>query len=239
MILAAGKGTRLAPLTDHTPKALVDFNGKKLLERVILNLRTAGFDEIIVNVFHFAEQIRDFLDERNHFDIRVEPSDETERLLNTGGGLKKASWFFGNEPFLLHNVDVLTGLDLISLYRAHLSGNSLVTLAVKKRSTTRPFLFTRSGYLAGWRNLVSGEERIIRNDKEKLIPLGNSCIQVVDPRIFSLITEEGAFSLTGLYLRLAAQYPIRAYRHDSDYWYDLGRYENFRKAEKLFRGKET
>ena len=128
MIFAAGLGTRLKPVTDTIPKALVPVNGKPLLEHIILKIKNAGFDEIIVNVHHFPDQIIEFIELNNQFGIRIEISDERDRLLETGGGIKKAEWFFDdNQPFLVHNVDILSNLDLKKLYTNHLKSNSMAT----------------------------------------------------------------------------------------------------------------
>ncbi|MDD3541727.1 MAG: sugar phosphate nucleotidyltransferase, partial [Petrimonas sp.] len=160
MIFAAGLGTRLKPLTDTMPKALVPVAGKPLLWHTIQKLKAAGFDEIIINVHHFAGQIRQYIQDNNRFGIRIEFSDETQALLDTGGGIKKASWFFDDEkPFLIHNVDILSDIDLQNLYHFHTNSNSVATLVVSERKTSRYLLFDKNNHLAGWINEKSGETK--------------------------------------------------------------------------------
>ena len=135
MIFAAGLGTRLKPLTDNIPKALVPVAGKPLLQHTIEKLKQSGFDEIIINIHHFGQQIIDFVQENHLFDIRIEFSDEREQLLDTGGGIKKAAWFFDdNEPFLIHNVDILSNVNLHDLYHFHLKNNTAATLQIGRAS---------------------------------------------------------------------------------------------------------
>ncbi|MDR2853752.1 MAG: NTP transferase domain-containing protein, partial [Prevotellaceae bacterium] len=154
LIFAAGLGTRLQPFTNTMPKALVPIGGKPLLEHIILKLKHSGFDEIIINIHHFGEQIIDFLQNKNHFGIRIEISDERDILLNTGGGIRKTQWFFNdNAPFLVHNVDILSNIDLRNLYDNHLKNSALATLAVSERATQRYFLFDTQNTLHGWTNV--------------------------------------------------------------------------------------
>jgi len=232
MILAAGLGTRLKPLTDNTPKALIRINGTTLLEHVVRRLNSFGYDEIIINVHHFADQIIAFVKSKSYFNIRIEFSDERDFLLDTGGGLLKASWFFDDgKPFLVHNVDILTDLDLIKLYNLHIDNNSLVTLAVRKRETSRYFLFDDSMQLYGWTNKQTGELRIAKEGSTTLHELAFSGIQVLDPKIFSLISEEGRFSLTDLYLRLCKNNSIFGYIHNDGFWIDVGKPDELKYAE--------
>ena len=189
MIFAAGLGTRLKPLTDHLPKALVPVAGKPLLEHVILKLRAAGFDEIVVNVHHFADQIIGFLEDKHHFGIRIEVSDERGQLLDTGGGVRRAAPFFDDgAPFLVHNVDILSDLDLGALYRHHLSHNPLATLVVSQRDTSRYLLFTPEGRLRGWLNKRTGETKPPAfSPTPDLRPLAFAGIHVMSPRVFALM----------------------------------------------------
>src|SRR5690606_32019928 len=151
MIFAAGMGTRLKPLTDTIPKALVPVGGKPLLQHIIEKLKRFGFNEIIINIHHFGQQIIDFVQENNSFDIRIEFSDEREQLLDTGGGIKKAAWFFDdNKPFLVHNVDILSNIDLQELYHFHLKNNTIATLLCSIRQTSRYLLFDTDNHLRGW-----------------------------------------------------------------------------------------
>ena len=158
MIFAAGTGSRLKRLTAHTPKALIPIGGKPMLEHVILKLKSSGFDQIVINIHHLGNQIVDFLEANNNFGVRIEISDESDYLLDTGGGIKKAtSLLCGNEPFLIHNVDILSNVDLKKLYDTHVQTNPLATLLVSQRNTSRYLLFNKENRLCGWRNHETGE----------------------------------------------------------------------------------
>ncbi len=235
MIFAAGLGVRLRPLTDTKPKALVEINGVTLLELVINRLKKTGVNEIIINVHHFAGQIIDFLDKKQRFNIRIEISHENE-LLDTGGGLQKAGWFFDDSnPFLLHNVDVLTDLDYETVISSHLQSGALVTVAVRRRKTTRYFLFDQSQRLCGWKSTDSGEIKMARKPDGQLQNLSFMGIHVISPKIFDLFTEKAPFSIIDAYLRLAAdEHKITAYRADRARWIDLGKKENLAEAERMF-----
>ncbi|HJX71088.1 MAG TPA: nucleotidyltransferase family protein [Bacteroidales bacterium] len=233
MILAAGKGTRLIPHTDHKPKALVEINHTTMLEHQINYLTCYGVDEIIINIHHFSDQIKDFIG-RKKYKIRIEFSDEQEQLLDTGGGLKKASWFFDDDnPFLLIGIDIFTNLNLHDLLAFHQNHSALATLAVKKRRSTRDFLVDRNQMLCGWKNNLTGEKIITRKYESKLISYGFSVIHVINPDIFKLVTETGAFTMTSLYLRLAEKYRIMVYPHNNDKWFELGRKENLNNPENV------
>jgi len=233
MILAAGLGTRLRPLTDNKPKALVLFNGVPLLERVIRNLARAGCDHIVVNVHHFAEQVMNFLEQLDTPGVQITVSDEREQLMDTGGALLHAREFLQDDKdFLVHNVDVVTNLDIQALIAAHNNSDAMVTLAVKKRQTSRSLLFDQDGLLSGWRHNETGEERLMRGTGEGLEDYGNSCIQVIRGEFFRHFPETRALNLTNMYLELAKEHQIRPFIHDEDYWYDLGRYDSYLKADK-------
>jgi len=240
MILAAGLGTRLRPLTDNRPKALVELSGRTLLEITLSRLRTFGITEVIINVHHFADLVTDYLKSNNNFGMRIEVSRE-EVLLDTGGGLKKAAWFFLEdsarleEPFLLHNVDVISTIDLRRMLQFHSESHALATLAVQDRETSRYLLFNDHLQLCGRRagpSLTSGPTPSQRPDQKpeivrpsvRLQPLGFSGIHVISPRLLPMLTEEGVFSIIPSYLRLAAQGEnILAFRAEEYYWRDLGR----------------
>lgn len=224
MILAAGLGTRLRPLTNEKPKALVEVEGKPLLEIMIKKLISYGCNEIIINVHHFGDQIIEFLERNNNFNIRIEISDESMQLMDTGGGLKKASWFFeNNADFLLINVDVLTDLDLKKMLEYHQDKHALATIAVRKRETSRYFLFNDKLRLCGWMNKKSGERRVVRDENGDLQELAFSGIHFINPKIFKLINFEGRFSIVDLYLDLAEKHCIFGYRHDDSFWQDVGK----------------
>ena len=231
MILAAGRGTRLRPLTDALPKALVEVGGRPLIEHVILRLRDAGVDEIIVNLFHLPDPIVEFLASRRHFGLRIEFSREDE-LLDTGGGLKRAGWFFDDgRPFLLHNVDVLSDIDLTALHRFHVETRALATLAVQSRPGSRQLLFDPEGQLVGWETPRGTEWT--RGPAAASARLGFTGLHVIDPAIFPRMRAAGAFPITRTYLRLAGEGArIIAYRADGHAWHDIG------SAEKLARARE-
>lgn len=230
MILAAGLGTRLRPLTNDRPKALIEIRGHTLLEVTIARLRNFGVDEVIVNVHHFADMMVSYL-QAHDFGIRVEVSREDDILLDTGGGLKRAAWFFEDgEAFFLHNVDVLSTIDLRQMMKDHLESGALATLAVQKRETSRYLLFDDDSQLCGRRAGRDLEPEIVRPSRQ-MEALAFAGIHVISPRILPLLTEEGAFSIIPAYLRLAGEgEKIRAFRADEYYWRDLGRPENVAKA---------
>jgi NDP-sugar pyrophosphorylase family protein len=232
MILSAGQGTRLRPLTEQIPKPLVRFHGTPLLEIVIKRLLYFGMEKIVVNIHHLADQVVEFLRSQDYYDGRVLVSDETDRLMDTGGGVLKAMDLLDNgEPFLLHNVDVYTNLDIHQLIKAHQSDNALITIAVKKRTPSRSLLLDDKNCLAGWQNNKTGEKRIIRDYEGKLEDYGNSCVYMINPEFFRLVHTSEPISLTDLYLELAKTHPIRGFIHNQDYWYNLGLYDTFLKAE--------
>lgn len=237
MVLAAGLGTRLRPLTDDRPKALVEVAGRALLEIALTRLRAFGVNEVIINIHHFADMLVDYLKANNNFGMRIEVSRE-EILLDTGGGLKKAAWFLledesaDSEPFILHNVDVVSTIDLRRMVQLHENSSSLVTVAVQKRDSSRQLLFDEQGQLCGRRAGRNREPEIIRHAPH-LDPLAFSGIHVISPRLLTLMTEDGTFSIIDTYLRLAAQgEKIGAFRADEYYWRDLGKPESIRQASR-------
>ncbi len=239
IIFAAGKGSRLGKITEDQPKALVEVGGKPLLEFAIRKLIKYGFDEIIINVHHFADRIEEFLEENRSFGIRLEVSDERDQLLETGGGLMKASWFFDDhQPFLTYNVDVITTLDLSTLLPYHLSTGAMVTLACQERTTLRYLLVDEQNRLTGWENTATGERIDVLHNRGEVTRMGYSCISVVNPEFFDHITETGFFSLTPVFLRLTENYPIMIYRHNKDYWTDIANPERLEEAIAFFRTRD-
>jgi len=238
MVLAAGLGTRLRPLTDHRPKALVEVGGRTLLEITLTRLRAFGIREVIINVHHFAGLILDFVRTNNNFGMRIEISQE-EVLLDTGGGLKKAGWFFmndGEESFLLHNVDVISTVDFGRMVEEHKHSKALATLAVQKRETSRYLLFDGQARLCGRRIVKKGEDEIVRT-AEGMEASAFTGIHVISPRLLTMMTENGVFSIIDLYLRLArAGESIRSFRADEYYWRDLGKLDQVQQAEEDWRG---
>jgi len=226
MILAAGLGTRLRPLTDNTPKALIEINGKTLLEHSIDHLKANGVGKAIINVHHFPDKIIAFLKKKKNFGMEIVISDERDELLDTGGGFKKASWFFNTEdPFVIRNVDILSDMDLIAMLEFQKKHGPLATLAVRNRETSRYMLFNERWELIGWTNVSSGERKLSRKDYKRMYPLAFSGIQILDPAIIPLITEEGKFSLIALYLRLSREQRICAFTDNDSFWFDAGKKE--------------
>ncbi len=233
MILAAGLGTRLRPLTDDRPKALVEIAGRTLLEITLSRLRAFGIREVIINVHHFAGMILEYLKTNDNFGMRIEISCE-EVLLDTGGGLKKAAWFFleesSAEPFILHNVDVISTIDLGRMVQFHTDHRALATLAVQDRETSRYLLFDEQLQLCGRRSGRDQKPELVRSSPQAQA-LAFSRIHVISPRLLAMMSEDGVFSIIPSYLRLAAQgEKILAFRADEYYWRDLGKPENLLQA---------
>jgi len=236
MVLAAGLGTRLRPLTNDRPKALVELGGRTLLEITLTRLASLGVREVIINVHHFADLVIQYLKTKDNFGLKVEVSRE-ELLLDTGGGLKKASWFFLqdpnrlDEPFILHNVDVVSTIDFERIVKVHLENHALATLAVQERESSRYLLFDEQGELCGRRIGRDQEPELVRSSPS-LQQLAFSGIHVISPRLLPKMSEEGVFSIIATYLRLAGQgEKILAFRADEFYWRDLGKLEDLRQAE--------
>jgi NDP-sugar pyrophosphorylase family protein len=234
MILAAGLGTRLRPLTDDRPKALVEIAGRTPLEITLIRLREFGIHDVIINAHHFADKIVEYLAVRRNFGMHVEVSRE-DILLDTGGGLKKAAWFFldppnRDEPFILHNVDVISNIDFDRMIRCHHEGRALATLAVQDRNTSRYLLFDDDSQLCGRRTGKDGGTELVRpapNPKQ----LAFAGIHVISPRLLNMMSEDGAFSIISTYLRLAAAGErILGFGADEYYWRDLGTPENVAQA---------
>jgi NDP-sugar pyrophosphorylase family protein len=232
IVFAAGMGTRLKPFTDEHPKALLPLQGKPLLWFAIEKLKQAGIDEITVNVHHFAEQIVQYL-KRNNFGVTIHISNETNELLDTGGALLKArQWLDGKEPFVAYNVDIFSSIDLKKLIKFHLEQRALATVAVRKRETSRYFLFSPEMVLMGWENTDTGEMMTVTPNVDYAARWAFSGIQVISPSIFSHISETGKFSLTPMYLRLAQNHNIVGYPDNSQYWLDVGKMGQVEIAEK-------
>jgi mannose-1-phosphate guanylyltransferase len=236
MILAAGLGTRLRPLTNDRPKALVELGGRTLLEITLGRLRKFGVGEVMVNVHHFADMVVDYLRAHDNFGMRIEISRE-DVLLDTGGGLKKAAWFFlessgaGDEPFFLHNVDVLSNIDLGQMLDEHRRQGALATLAVQDRKTSRYLLFDSALSLCGRRAGQDGAPELVRQ-VDRFEARAFSGVHVISARLLSMLSEDGVFSIVTSYLRLAGQgETICEFRADDYYWRDLGRPENIAQAE--------
>lgn len=236
MLFAAGLGTRLRPLTNDRPKALVEVNGLSLLEISLRKLIASGCDHAVINVHHFADMIIDFLKQKNNFGIKISISDERSMLLETGGGLKKAKRYFKDEPFIIYNTDIITNLNIQKLYKAHLKSDAIATLAVRDRETSRYLLFDKKNHqLKGWTNKKTDEYRwSIPSDGDE-IPFAFSGIQVVSPEIFEFMPRKKVFSTIELYLKAAKKSFIKAYPHDEDIWIDAGKPHHLEEAKKILK----
>ncbi len=239
MIFAAGLGTRLKPFTNHHPKALAPINGKTLLHHNVVYLKKFGINKIIVNVHHFAEQIIKEIEKNNCWDIDILISDETSAVLETGGGLVKAKeLILPCEDFAVLNVDMLTNLDMLKMYEAHLNKKAIATLAITERETSRYFLFNNEMKLSGWQNVHTNEVKGIESEKEiglkQLKPFAFSGIHIINQKIFSQINLQGKFSMVDVYLSLMQLQPIFGYNHTGGKLIDVGKPESIQKAEAMF-----
>ena len=236
MLLAAGFGTRLKPFTDQHPKALAEINGKTLLQLNIEYLQQFGVYDVIVNVHHFADQIIQKIKDSNGWGSNVAISDEQDAILETGGGLKRAAWFFkGDEDIVLMNVDILTDLSLNEMISFHKKNKPLATLATSDRETSRYFLFNEGNILCGWKNVKTGVEKIMRTEKN-LRAKAFSGIHVINTKIFSLMQQsETKFSMVDVYLALCVDNKILSFDHSDTRFIDVGKPESLKQAAILFK----
>ena len=245
LIFAAGLGTRLKPLTDDRPKAMVEIAGKPMLQHVIERVAAAGFDDIIINIHHYGQMIIDFLERNANFGLSIHISDERGLLLDTGGGILKArQWLDGDEPFLVHNTDIISTLDLKAFYDYHCHHDALATILVKERETQRYFLFDENDRLRGWTNKATGE---VKPDNGKidgmtLHELAFGGLHVISPRIFPELERyrrksgEEKFSITPFYINMCSHHLIQGYHPDCDYqWLDIGKPETLDQAQELLQ----
>jgi NDP-sugar pyrophosphorylase family protein len=228
MILAAGLGTRLKPITDTMPKALVPVNGKPMLEGLILKLKAAGFRELVINIHHLGEQIIDFLSANDNFGVKINISDERDYLLDTGGGIKHAARFLAenNDPFLVHNVDILSNVDLKAFYNHHVETNPLATLLVSKRNTSRYLSFDKDNKLCAWHNRDTGEVKSFfpHFDPKKYTEYAFGGIHIISPQLFEWMEEwTGKFSIIDFYLSICAKTTIQAYSPNNIQLTDIGK----------------
>lgn len=239
MIFAAGLGTRLRPLTDERPKAMVELCGKPLLEHVILKMRQTGIEKIVVNVHHFAEQIRDFLTKRPELSEGVVISDERNGLLDTGGGLRKAaSLFTAGEDVLIHNVDILSDVDLKKLMSFHQQHGNGATLVVRPSVPGKGLRFNPAGFLKGWENSLTGEQKAVDDEFQTARNYSFCGIQVVSSGLVKHMMHQGVFSIIDEYLAQAKTSAVKMYFHDG-FFLDLGTPEAIREAEKYVRENEV
>ena len=236
MIFAAGLGTRLKPITEYLPKALVEVNHKTLLERAINYLGKYGFNELIINIHHHPEKMTSFLSTFTDKNFKISISDESNMLLETGGGLKKAAPFFckDDKPFALLNVDILTDLDLSKMLEYHKKYNNLATLAIMKRNSSRQLLFDKNNNLCGWQNLQSNETKPPFLNITNLIPFAFSGVHIVSPKIFEFLDKREKFSITDTYINLCKSLQIKGYDHSGDKFIDVGKPGSIEEASMLF-----
>lgn len=236
LVFAAGLGTRLRPLTDHKPKALVELCGVTMLERVITNIKNSGITDVVVNVHHFGDQIIDFLKDKDNFGINITISDERDLLLDTGGGILKARHLLeGDEPFLVHNADILTDLNLAEMIAYHKANGADVTLLAKQRSTQRYLVFGENNQMVGWTNIATGEVKpadLVVKQENSLLAFGG--VHVISPRIFDSLAKfatEPKFSIMQYYIAACCDISIAGYNPDGYNWFDIGKIETLQKAE--------
>jgi MurNAc alpha-1-phosphate uridylyltransferase len=234
MIFAAGLGTRFKPWTDKHPKALALVNGKSLLQRNVEYLQQYGITDVVVNVHHFADQVIEAIEVNKGWGSNILISDESEEVLETGGGLLKAAELLkDDEPFITLNADFLTDLNIDDLLHFHQQKRSLISFGVTHRKSSRKFLFNDELRLCGWKNNATGEEKISIT-ASNLLPMAYSCVVVFEQSVFDLIPQRGKFSIVETYLSLAAQHPIYGYDHTGDKLVDVGKPESVAVAESLF-----
>lgn len=233
MIFCAGLGTRFKPWTDTHPKALAIVNGKSLLQRNVEYLQKYDIRDIVVNVHHFADQIIDAIDKSKGWGSNITISDEKDEVLETGGGLMKARKFLEGDTFLTINVDILTDANLKYFLATHQQENSLITLAITNRKTSRYLLFNKYNRLCGWRNIQTREERIALEAKD-MFEKAYSGLAIFEPGVFDLITLQHKFSLIDVYLSLAHDNKIAGFDHSESKFLDVGKPESVELAERLF-----
>lgn len=235
IILAAGLGTRLRPVTSEKPKALVHVNGIPLLDYAVKHCRYYGVRDIIINVHHFPEMIIDHVRKNNSYGIRIEFSDERNELLETGGGIMKAAWFFeGCKNILAYNVDILSDLHIGNLIAYHESQSSVATLAVRNRKTSRYILIDQSRRMVGWKNMATNETLIKVVPHSRIKPLGFSGIQVLSPSILPLLSKYPArFSIMDAYIGVCKDHCIMSYQHDDGFWMDIGKLDMLAEADRV------
>ena len=234
LIFAAGLGTRLNHITKNKPKALVQVGGKPMLQHAIEKLIDVGADNIVINIHHHAKSIKDFVFSLNYAHTTLHISDESEELLETGGGLLKAANLFdNNKPIILYNSDVLTGANLSKMIDYHHHKKSIATLMVKERSTSRYFLFDDDMRLSGWENISTKEQRITR-EKVSTTSLAFSGIHIIQPELIKYLGEIRKFSITEGYLNISSIHKIYGWKDWDDYWFDIGTPEKLQIANNYF-----
>jgi len=236
MILAAGLGTRLKPITDERPKALVEVNGKSLLEIAIRKLIENDFRRIVINVHHFADKVKEFIN-NNTFAADIFVSDESDLLLDTGGGIKHAQKFFDDSPILVHNVDIISNLNLKEFYQYHIIDDAIASLVISKRESNRYLLFNKENILCGWQDVKKGEKIIVRDDS-KLNQFAFNGIHILNPHLLDFFPSEKVFSVIKAYLKIAGTEVIHGYIYNDLKWIDVGKLDSLQKAESLIKSSK-
>lgn len=236
IIFAAGLGNRLQPLTNDKPKALVKLNGITLLERAINKLADNGVNDLIINIHHFGDQILKFLEQKNFKNVNITISDERSLLLDTGGALKKASWFFDdNQPFWAYNVDIISDIDLNAMLATHRKDDAIATLAIRTRKSSRYLLWDQQRNLKGRKNTRTGEEIRYAPKEEHLREQAFSGIHIIRPEIFHHLPDKKVFSIINSYLDMASKHTISGFNHDNSFWFDTGTPEKLHEAEQYLK----
>ncbi len=243
IVFAAGLGTRLKPFTETKPKALVPLDGVPMLERVILNLKSCGITDIVVNIHHFGQQIVNFLNENHNFSVNITISDETDLLLDTGGGILKAKSLLlnGDEPFVAHNADIFTDIDLTEMINYHISNGADATLLVKKRDTQRYLVFNEQNTLVGWTNISTGQVKpaeLSISPADSLMAFGG--VHVISPSIFKHMEQYHnlpVFSTVPFYVDNCNNITMKGYNPSNYNWFDIGKMETLKQAEAFLQSK--
>lgn len=234
MVFSAGLGTRLGEITKSVPKALVTINGKTLLQIAVEKCSSEGFDDININIHHHPDKMYAEVRRLRNMGYKINVSDETDSLLDTGGGLYKARHLFDENDFLVYNVDILTDVRLDNLYRYHLQHGKLATLLTRTRKGNRLLMVNDEGRLCGWCNKATGERIVPVDDQNDLKEISFCGIHIINPQIFTLM-HEGTYGLMPLYLELAKSYEIMTYKYDDGYWFDVGTPEKLDEARKMLQ----
>ena len=231
MILAAGLGSRLKPITDKIPKALVEVNGKTLLQYNIERIVSSGINNIAINVHHFSEKVINYLHENRNFGANIFISDETDKLLDTGGGIKKVSeWLQDDQPILIQNVDIYTNINYKKMFEFHKKKNALATVAVRNRESSRYLMFNDENELCGWQN-TNTKQKIVTREVQHTNNLAFSCTHILDAKLLSFLPDKEVFSIINTYLELSKQHTIAGFLHNNDYWFDIGTPEKLANLE--------